>query len=259
VTISAIRLANVHAALHSPVDVKEGSLEQAPLEQQLDYYRARAGEYDNWWFRSGRYDRGPEANAAWFAEVEALETALERFDPHGDVLELACGTGLWTRRLVARADHLTAVDGAPEVLELNRVRTEALGASVTYVEADLFDWDPPRHAFDVCVFAFWLSHVPADRFAPFWAMVSAALRPDGRVLLIDSQRAPRSKARDHAMPAEESSLEQRRLDDGREFEIVKRYYEPAALVGQLAELGWECELHTTGEFFIYGIATRTDR
>jgi SAM-dependent methyltransferase len=234
-------------------------MDDTTLTQQLDYYRARAGEYDDWWFRRGRYDHGPEANAAWFAEVATLEAALERFNPRGEVLELACGTGLWTRHLVGHADHVTAVDGASEVLALNRARTEALDASVTYVEADLFRWEPPRQAFDACVFGFWLSHVPDDRFAPFWAMVSRALRPGGRVLLIDSQRAPRSKARDHTMPAEDSSREQRRLDDGREFEIVKRYYEPAALTRQLAELGWECELHSTGEFFIYGSARRTGR
>jgi SAM-dependent methyltransferase len=172
-------------------------MDDPKLSRQLDYYRARAGEYDDWWFRTGRYDRGPEANA----------------------------------------------------------RTQALGASVTYVEADLFSWEPPRHAFDACVFGFWLSHVPEDRFAPFWTMVSTALRPDGRVLLIDSRRAPRSKARDHTMPGADASLEQRRLDDGRELEIVKRYYEPAALAEQLVQLGWECELHSTGEFFIYGTAT----
>jgi SAM-dependent methyltransferase len=234
-------------------------MEDETLTQQLEYYRARAGEYDDWWFRTGRYDRGPESNAAWFGEVVALEAALQRFDPRGEVLELACGTGLWTRHLVAHADHVTAVDGATEVLELNRARTEALGASVTYVEADLFTWEPPRHAFDDCVFAFWLSHVPEERFAPFWTIVSGALRSGGRVLFIDSERAPRSKARDHTMPAEDSPIEQRRLNDGREFEIVKRYYEPAALVGQLAELGWQSEVHSTGEFFIYGIATRTGR
>jgi SAM-dependent methyltransferase len=231
-------------------------MEQTALAQQLDYYRARAGEYDDWWFRRGRYDRGDEANAAWFSEVAALEAALDRLEARGEVLELACGTGLWTRHLVAHADRVTAVDGAPEVLALNRARTEGLGASVTYIEADLFGWEPPRHAFDACVFAFWLSHVPEERFAPFWTMVSAALRPGGRIVFIDSERAPRSKARDHMMPAEDSPIEQRRLDDGREFEIVKRYYEPVALAGQLAELGWECELHSTGEFFIYGVATR---
>jgi SAM-dependent methyltransferase len=231
-------------------------MDDPTLEQQLDYYRARAGEYDDWWFRTGRYDRGAKANAAWFAEVATLQAALVRFGARGNVLELACGTGLWTRRLVASADHLTAVDGAPEVLAINRARTEALGASVTYVEADLFSWQPPPHAFDACLFAFWLSHVPDQRFSSFWEMVARALAPGGRVMLIDSERAPRSKARDHTLPPEGSPIEQRRLNDGREFEIVKRYYEPAVLAGQLAQLGWECELNTTGEFFIYGTAMR---
>jgi SAM-dependent methyltransferase len=236
-------------------------MEEAAMTQQLDYYRARAGEYDDWWFRTGRYDRGPDANDAWFAEVAELEAALERFDPRGEVLELACGTGLWTRHLVAVAEHVTAVDGAAEVLARNRSRIEALGAagSVSYVQADLFGWEPPRHAFDACVFAFWLSHVPADRFDGFWEMVAAALRPDGRVLLIDSARSERSKARDHTMPAEGSCTELRRLDDGREFEIVKRYYEPLALRRRLAGLGWECEPHSTGEFFIYATARRGRR
>jgi SAM-dependent methyltransferase len=233
-------------------------MDDTTLEQQLHYYRARAGEYDDWWSRTGRYDRGPDANAAWFAEVATLEAALAAFGARGNVLELACGTGLWTRHLATSADQLTAVDGAPEVLAINRARTEALGASVTYVQADLFSWEPPRHAFDACVFAFWLSHVPEERFASFWAMVAEALQPGGRVLFIDSERAQRSKARDHTLPAEPSSLERRRLDDGREFEIVKRYYEPSPLRTRLAELGWDCEPRSTGEFFIYATATRAD-
>jgi hypothetical protein len=28
------------------------------LREQADYYRARAPEYDQWWLREGRYDRG---------------------------------------------------------------------------------------------------------------------------------------------------------------------------------------------------------
>jgi demethylmenaquinone methyltransferase/2-methoxy-6-polyprenyl-1,4-benzoquinol methylase len=44
----------------------------------------------------------------------------------------------------------------------------------------------------------------------------------------------------------------RRLDDGSEFPIVKRYYEPRALERRLAELGWRIEVRVTGEFFIYG-------
>jgi hypothetical protein len=34
------------------------------LEEQRRYYRARAGEYDDWWFRRGDYDRGPDENTS---------------------------------------------------------------------------------------------------------------------------------------------------------------------------------------------------
>ena len=32
------------------------------LCEQIAYYRARAGEYDEWFLRQGRYDRGSELN-----------------------------------------------------------------------------------------------------------------------------------------------------------------------------------------------------
>jgi ubiquinone/menaquinone biosynthesis C-methylase UbiE len=114
--------------------------------------------------------------------VAELEAELERFAPRGDVLELAAGTGNWTRQLVRSADRVTAVDAAPEVLDLNRAK---LDGAVDYVVADVFTWEPPR-AFDVCFFGFWLSHVPSGHFAAFWQLVARALKPDGRVFLVDN-------------------------------------------------------------------------
>ncbi|MGH8315570.1 MAG: class I SAM-dependent methyltransferase, partial [Steroidobacterales bacterium] len=88
------------------------------LDDQIAYYRARAGEYDQWWFRAGRYDRGAEFNAQWHAETAAVETALDAWlaaRKPAHVLELACGTGLFTRRIAPRVLQLTAVDASPEV------------------------------------------------------------------------------------------------------------------------------------------------
>ena len=48
----------------------------------------------------------------------------------------------------------------------------------------------------------------------------------------------------------------RRLDDGREFQIVKRFYDPDALERRLATLGWQASVAATGEFFIHGTASR---
>jgi SAM-dependent methyltransferase len=230
---------------------RRGAMDDASLlDEQRAYYRARAREYDEWWERTGRFDRGPEANARWFEEATTLRRALEEFDPRGEVLELACGTGIWTRRLVHTATRVLAVDASPEMIEINRGRLAA--GNVDYVEADLFEWAPPARSFDACFFGFWLSHVPDSRFERFWSAVRTALRPGGRVFFLDSARNERSTAADHVLPEDDAQTLTRRLNDGREFRIVKRFYAPERLSQRLTELGWDIAVRSTGEFFIYG-------
>ncbi len=226
------------------------------LQEQIAYYRARAGEYDEWFLRQGRYDRGPELNRQWFTEAEEVAQALGDFAPTGHVLELACGTGLWTQRLARSASSITAVDSSPEVIEINRQRLGmAHAAKVEYVQADLFAWQPASQ-YDVVFFSFWLSHVPPERFAAFWEMVRAALAPGGRVFFIDSLYSETSTASDHRLEGQEATTLTRRLNDGQEFRIVKVFYQPEKLADQLAALGWQAQVQATAHYFLYGSARR---
>jgi SAM-dependent methyltransferase len=206
------------------------------LAEQKRYYAERAPEYDDWWYRRGRYTREPERERRWLVDVAELEERLQSFAPRGDVLELAAGTGIWTRRLVPAADRVVAVDANAETLALNTPAAEL-------VVADIFGWRPPQQ-FDVVFFSFWLSHVPEERFAEFWALVRSALRPDGRVFLIDS--GPPEVAGD-------GELQVRQLADGREFTIVKRFWQPDELAERVAGLGFELDLELTGnDLFLNG-------
>jgi len=220
---------------------------RALLDEQIAYYRARASEYDQWFFRTGRYDRGPEFLHAWTSEIRALEDALRRRGPRGDVLELACGTGLWTRRLVESATSVTAVDASREVIEINRSRVAS--PAVEYVQADLFDWRPTRR-YDLVFFGFWLSHVPPSHFEGFWSLVRDSLAPGGSVFFVDNAR----NGGTHTFPATDAEdfVVERELNDQRRFKIVKLFYEPAELESRLSTLGWSGGVHPTGEFFLYG-------
>ena len=206
------------------------------LAEQKRYYAERAPEYDDWWYRRGRYTRDPERERRWLVDVAELEKRLQGFAPRGDVLELAAGTGIWTRKLVPAADRVVAVDANAETLALNTPAAEL-------VVADIFSWRPPQQ-FDVVFFSFWLSHVPEERFAEFWALVHSALRPGGRVFLIDSGPPE---------VAGEGELQVRQLADGREFTIVKRFWQPDNLAERVAEFGFELDLELTGnELFLNG-------
>jgi SAM-dependent methyltransferase len=224
------------------------------LAEQVEYYELRAAEYEDLYFRRGRHDLGHEGNARYRREAARMEAALVAFGASGDVLELACGTGLWTRFLVETADRLTAVDAAPTMIELNRGRYGA--PHVTYLQADIFAWEPPQgERYDAIVFGFFLSHVPPERFPMFWDRLRAWLAPGGRVFLMDDAAGPGRPHSGDVVTDGPEFAHRRTLDDGRRFTIVKRFFRPVELVEMLADLGWDAEVRSTGAEFLVGLAT----
>jgi hypothetical protein len=47
----------------------------------------------------------------------------------------------------------------------------------------------------------------------------------------------------------------RRLNDGRVFRIVKRFFEPATLEEELRDLGWNVAVRATGDLLLTAEAT----
>ncbi len=225
---------------------------RSDLTEQIAYYRARASEYDEWFLRRGRYDHGEEHARRWFDEVAQVGRALDTFQPKGEVLELACGTGWWTEQLEPYAASLTAVDASPEVIALNQARVQS--KKVGYVQADLFAWHPQK-PFDTIFFSFWLSHVPPERFDSFWRGLQSWLKPGGRVFFIDSLFDGSSTAKDHQLRTPHDTVVSRRLNDGRTFDIVKVFYDPPKLAARLEALRWRADIGCTESFFLYGSAT----
>ena len=223
----------------------------ALIAEQIAYYRARAGEYDDTMRRLQRYvslggsvagRTGDEEGK----EVAILLNALEGMRPLDSVLELACGTGWWTQWLAENAQQVTAVDAAEEMLALNRQRVNA--ANVRYILADAFSWKPDRQ-FDLVFFAFWLSHVPQDRFAAFWQLVGHSLKANGRVFFIDELDTERSRGLETRV---DDDAVVRQLEDGRQFRAVKVFYQPSTLEATLRTRGWNVEVRASGRRFYWG-------
>jgi demethylmenaquinone methyltransferase/2-methoxy-6-polyprenyl-1,4-benzoquinol methylase len=137
------------------------------------------------------------------------------------------------------------------VLDINRSRLREAHPEtpVRYVRADLFDWRP-EDRYDVVFFGFWLSHVSPGRFAAFWQLVRSALEPGGRAFFVDSLRAQTPAGESREQTSEHTML--RQLNDGREFRIVKIFYDPVDLEARLAALGWRFPVQTTDNHLPYG-------
>jgi SAM-dependent methyltransferase len=207
--------------------------EESLLDSQLRYYGGLATEFD--------------------------ETILPHFDPalpamlkrmragniKGDTLELASGTGYWTRHLAELAGRVTCLDGSPEMIAAARQRGLP---NVDFRQQNLFDWMPDRQ-WDSVFFAHWLAHVPDDRFDPFWAVVGRAVRPGGVVEFVDvTDQRRRLEQLDDSEPG---VAVRRTLLDGRSFRVVKIFRNPDELEERLAGLGWESRIDEVYPGFLY--------
>ncbi len=221
-------------------------------ETLVAYYSARAPEYDDWYLRSGRYDRGPLHTLAWSADLDAATLWLDGLPLGGRIVELAAGTGWWSPLLAAKGE-LTVYDAAEAPLELARARLAAHGLRAHVHVRDA--WAEPDRQVDALFAGFWLSHVPRPRLAAFLALAHRWLRPGGTFAFIDSLPDAESGARDQLVrPDAETSV--RRLSDGREFVIPKVFYDPAGLEEALRRAGFrEASVTTTSRFFLLGRAT----
>jgi demethylmenaquinone methyltransferase/2-methoxy-6-polyprenyl-1,4-benzoquinol methylase len=185
-------------------------------DELVDYYEARAPYYDE-------AHAGP--TPAWVDEMVAamLATLAGRH-----VLEVACGTGQWTRRLAGAASTVTAVDAAPSMLAI-AAATVAGHPNVTLRQGNAYRLADIEGTFDGALAMQWWSHVPYARRGEFLAQWHARLAPGAAVFLGDNQLTPPWDERLVRRPGDADTYEPRTLPDGSSYVIVKNYFTAAEL------------------------------
>jgi SAM-dependent methyltransferase len=237
--------------------VKSGAADPA-ADPSIDaemraYYAARAGEYDDWYLRRGRYSHGPIHDAAWNAELDAAGRWLDELPIHGSIVELAAGTGWWSPLLAGKGE-LSIYDAAEEPLERARERLVAhrLRAHLHVRDA----WAEPDRRVDALFAGFWLSHVPRSRLDSFLDLARRWLVPGGTFAFVDSLPDPQSGAVDNPPAPGGTDVAVRRLADGREFRVVKVFRAPNDVRAALLRAGFaDAAVTTSGRFFMLGRAT----
>ena len=226
----------------------------APVDldaEMVAYYEARAGEYDDWYLRRGRYAYGPIDDMAWQSDLDTAGRWLDELGLGGRIVELATGTGWWSP-LLAGQGELWCYDAAEAPLELARQRLVAHSLRAHLHVRDA--WAEPEFEANALFMGFWLSHVPRARLAAFLAIARRWLVPGGPLAFIDSRYDPSSSAHDHR-PGPDVTTVERKLADGRSFTIPKVFYAPGELEAALAAAGFEAPtVGSTARFFLLGSA-----
>jgi len=180
-----------------------------------------------------------------FARAREL---LQQQAPVEQMLELACGTGTWTRALLPLGRELTAIDASPEMLSLARQKVG--NADVQFQQADLFQWLPTQQ-YDLVFFANWLSHVPPQRLDAFLDTVARVVRPGGSLTMVD-QYAPMPEDREISVHTEEGAIYAKRsLLNGQTFTIVKVFYDLQIIENLLDALGFVVTVQRLDDIFYF--------
>jgi ubiquinone/menaquinone biosynthesis C-methylase UbiE len=209
------------------------------------YYDERASEYEE------AYVLGTGTASIQHADVFRHEAVLltgvvERF-ARGRLVDLACGTGFWLQHYAARCSSVTLIDQSSRMLDTCRTKVVALDLAhrASIVQSDVFDHTFDQRAFDSALIGFLISHLTEDQERLLFERLRTMLDSGGRFLILDSAYSP-ERARFNA----KIERQQRRLNDGTQFEIYKRYIDRQDILRWTESYGAALSIEHFGTAFV---------
>ena len=199
------------------------------------YYAARASEYERIYLKPERQ-----------TDLRAIEQWLPPKFAGARVIEVACGTGYWTRFIAPVASHILALDAVPETIRIAKTRVP--GGKVVFLVGDAHAL--PQHVgqFDAAFAGFWFSHVSKTRQREFLLGLAARLEPGAKVVFLDNRYAEGSSSPVTARDAEGNTFQNRQLSDGSTYKVLKNFPSEAELLNLIVGLG-ECPVFTTWQYY----------
>lgn len=211
-----------------------------------EYYNRRASEYEAIYYATTDPTRQ--------AELAVIEKKIESLVAGRRVLEIACGTGYWTRIAARVARHVTAVDASAEMLEIARNKNLP-SDRVTLLSGDAYNLTEIPGVFDAALANFWFSHVLRSRIADFLVGVQSKLRPGSTVIMADNVYMP-GVGGELVRPAEsEDTFKLRTLSDGSQHLILKNYFDEEQLRAILSPFASQLEVHVGAAYWWCGYLT----
>jgi ubiquinone/menaquinone biosynthesis C-methylase UbiE len=210
------------------------------------YYRERASEYDAF-YQIREHSTDLARLRAWLVRCARGRT----------ILEVAAGTGYWTKVAASVAKAVTATDYNHEVLAIAARRH--LGARATLLVADAYALPDFRARFDVGMAHLWWSHVPKQRQQEFLSHFASRLQPRAALLMIDQVYV---KGFSHPMLRRDrhgDRYELRVLGNGETHQIVKNYPEIEELQQSLAKVCDEIRITRLRYFWALSARIRARR
>lgn len=201
----------------------------------LRYYEQRQEEYETIYVKPERQN-----DLAWL-ETELLKAVKER-----DVLEIACGTGYWTRRMAESARSVYATDVSAQLAA--RALASCHVANVTSGTLDAYAI-PESSEYDCVVAGFFYSHVPVNEQQRFFSSIAEATKPGSWIILFDNRYVEGGSTPISRRAATGDTFQVRHLSDDSSYEVLKNFPSSAELSAVLNQYFGNVAIHETQYFW----------
>lgn len=201
-----------------------------------DYYDARLTEYDEVY-------RKPERQH----DLELVREDVQRRVRGRVVLELACGTGYWTRVASESAKTIRATDVSASALTVAQQRQYACPVEFSVADALQLELAPNV---DMTIAMFWWSHVPKQDLETFLRKVHASMRGEGALLFLDNRFVPSSSTAISRTDHLGNTFQVRKLRDGSSHEVLKNFPNRSELEQALSCVGEVVEVVETQYYWM---------
>ena len=183
-------------------------------DQTLEYYQKRASEYDQMVYFRDNPDRQ--------AELAAMYTTSRNVLSGRHVLDVACGTGFFTRYVAEKAASIVGIDiNAGTIAEAGR---KHFLCPIHFVQADFFRLPSAPSYFDGLLATFAVSHIRRQDLGRLHQETTRVLKPGSHVFLCDNNLVCEVQPELIWDDEQVNSYKKRRLKNGEEFLILKNYY-----------------------------------
>ncbi len=204
----------------------------------VEYYAARAGEYEK------LYEK-PERQA----DLRRMTAVVQDLFQGKTVLEIACGTGWWTQRIAQTAQSILATDINEPMLDIARSKNYPR-QNVIFRRDDMFN-TAIAQTFDGLFAGYIWSHIFLDQLDEFLAQAARWVKPGGLMVFVDNRFVDDSNTPICFTDAVGNTFQDRQLENGEVYRILKNFPEPAFVREKLERVAAPVEVV---EFEYYWLA-----
>jgi ubiquinone/menaquinone biosynthesis C-methylase UbiE len=176
-----------------------------------EYYSKRAKEYEQIYHRDDPVRQ---------SELAKIKNLMRNSFKHKSVLEIACGTGYWTKTVAQTAKNITAIDKSVEMIQLSKAKE----IKAKFINDDAFSLKSVSDIFNAGLANFWFSHIHKSKIISFLDTFHKKLQKKSIIIMTDNVFNKDIGGELIKIHGDENTYKIRTLSDGTTYRILKNYY-----------------------------------